>query len=369
MSASFNLRPYQEASLEQLRDGIRQGKERQVLCLPTGAGKTLVAMALIDAARAKGTRTYFLADRRSLINQTSSRFTEYGLPHGILMGSDSRRLWENTIIASVQTLVTRGFDWEMPSRGLFETSQPAPDPGLIIWDECHEIYKALAKQIVKRDIRMVGLSATPVTDGLGRIFDAVVNPITTTELIRQKYLVPMKVIAPEESQIDTNDVPVGSNGEWQRGALSERVLQVTGEMVPLWEKLTTQEFGGPVQTIVFCPSIVDAIDAAEKFQQAGHSFAVVHSQQGDQENQDLIDAYVRGEYRGIVNCAVLTKGFDAPATRCLIDAYPVRKSLKMLLQRWGRLIRTALGKKFGLLIDMADNWGAFDRRAGREQEP
>ena len=131
----------------------------------------------------------------------------------------------------------------------------------------------------------------------------------------------MKVIAPEEGQIDTNDVPVGSNGEWRRDALSERVLQVTGEMVPLWEKLTRQEFGGPVQTIVFCPSIVDAIDAAEKFQQAGHSFAVVHSKQGDQENQDLIDAYVRGEYLGIVNCAVSDQGLrrtgDPVSDRCV----------------------------------------------------
>ena len=67
MSASFDLRPYQEASLEQLRDGIRQGKKRQVLCLPTGAGKTHVAMALVEGGHGakRIANCYFLADRRS----------------------------------------------------------------------------------------------------------------------------------------------------------------------------------------------------------------------------------------------------------------------------------------------------------------
>ena len=55
----------------------------------------------------------------------------------------------------------------------------------------------------------------------------------------------------------------------------------------------------------------------------------------------------------------LTKGFDAPLTRCLIDAYPLRKSLSMHIQKVGRVMRIADGKKFGLVIDHSGNWLGF----------
>ena len=48
------LRDYQAEALEKLRDGMRQGLRRQMLCLGTGGGKTIIAAALMEAAAAKG---------------------------------------------------------------------------------------------------------------------------------------------------------------------------------------------------------------------------------------------------------------------------------------------------------------------------
>ena len=40
MSIPVKLRDYQIESVNGLRDGIRKGKKNQVLCSPTGSGKT-----------------------------------------------------------------------------------------------------------------------------------------------------------------------------------------------------------------------------------------------------------------------------------------------------------------------------------------
>jgi superfamily II DNA or RNA helicase len=42
-AAEFELRPYQLESVERLRQGIRDGHRSQLLCAPTGSGKTIIA--------------------------------------------------------------------------------------------------------------------------------------------------------------------------------------------------------------------------------------------------------------------------------------------------------------------------------------
>ena len=82
----IELRDYQEESEERLRQGLREGHLRQILCAPTGSGKTLSAAHLIKEALGKGSRSAFIADRVALVTQTSQRFYELGIPHGVAQG-------------------------------------------------------------------------------------------------------------------------------------------------------------------------------------------------------------------------------------------------------------------------------------------
>ena len=87
--ATLTLRDYQSEGLEMLRTALRCGHKRVVVCAPTGSGKTEMAMALIQAAQAKGSRVAFVADRQLLVTQTSRRAWGYGIDHGILMGDQT----------------------------------------------------------------------------------------------------------------------------------------------------------------------------------------------------------------------------------------------------------------------------------------
>ena len=53
---SLQLRPYQAGILDALRQGFADGKRSQILYAPTGAGKTEMAIALLDAAKKKGSK-------------------------------------------------------------------------------------------------------------------------------------------------------------------------------------------------------------------------------------------------------------------------------------------------------------------------
>ena len=141
--------------------------------------------------------------------------------------------------------------------------------------------------------------------------------------------------------------------------MSDRVMQITGEIIPEWEKNTKKYFGGPVPTIVFCPSVADSQEIAEKFQENGYDFRVVSYKDSAEAKQEKVNSYKRGEHLGLISCVALTKGFDAPYTQCLIDAYPLRKSFSMHIQKVGRVMRIAEGKEYGLVIDHAGNWLGF----------
>ncbi|WP_017999061.1 DEAD/DEAH box helicase family protein [Paracoccus sp. N5] len=82
----INLRDYQEDAVEALRQGIRIGTKRQILCAGTGAGKTVMAAHLLRQAHEKGSYALFLVDRVELVKQTSRTLDEYGIPHGIVQG-------------------------------------------------------------------------------------------------------------------------------------------------------------------------------------------------------------------------------------------------------------------------------------------
>ena len=65
-----DLRPYQSQAVADIDLAINEA-HAPLYVLPTGAGKTVVASAIIERAVAAGKRVLVLTHRREILNQTS----------------------------------------------------------------------------------------------------------------------------------------------------------------------------------------------------------------------------------------------------------------------------------------------------------
>ncbi len=296
------LRDYQSASIELLREGIRDGHPRQILCAPTGSGKTLVGAYLIAEAAAKGSKAAFVCDRVALVNQTSKVFTEFGIPHGVAQGQNTFGRSLPVQVCSAQTIEARGF-W--------------PDLDLVIVDEAHTQRKATLKFIKAIGKPVIGLTATPFSRGLGATYSRVVNVTTTDKLIADKWLAPLKVYAAQE--IDMKGAKT-NGGEWLASEVERRGVRIVGDIVAEWEAKTGKHFGKPVKTIVFSATVDHGEELCRAFQEAGHDFRQVSYKDGNDESRAaLIEAFRRGEVMGLVSCEALAKDFDVPDILCLAE--------------------------------------------------
>ncbi|WP_233093142.1 DEAD/DEAH box helicase [Paracoccus sp. IB05] len=212
----IQLRDYQTAAVEALREGIRQSRRRQVLVAPTGAGKTVIASHLLNEADRKGSYALFLVDRVALVNQTSETLDEYGIRHGIVQGINDR--WaprENVQVCSIQSLARR----TLPRT-----------PSLVIYDEAHAMYKSSLDFIAAHpEAVAIGLTATPFTPGMEQHWSGLVNVTTTRKLIETGFLIEPKIYVARSP--DDAELGLDSYGEFSESSASEAGIRIVGDVV------------------------------------------------------------------------------------------------------------------------------------------
>lgn len=346
--AEIELRDYQLESVERLRQGIRDGHRSQILCAPTGSGKTVIAAHLMGETNRKFKRAAFVVDRINLVDQTSAVLQTYGLDHGVIQAGHWRfRPYERLQVCSAQTLEKRGF---------FDQCD------LLIVDEAHCIRKQTAEFIKNvPGLKVLGLSATPFARGLGELYTNFVNVTTTNKLVEQGHLVPLRMYAAKA--IDMTGAKVVA-GEWAEKEIEERGLKIVGDVVGEWIDKTTRHFGGPVKTIVFSATVEHGHELCRQFNDAGFNFQQIsYKDKGDEKRRELIEEFRKPDstINGLVSCEVFTKGFDVPDILCGIAARPYRKSFSSHIQQLGRAMRSSPGKTEALWLCHSGNLLRFHR--------
>lgn len=341
----LELRDYQHAALDMLREGFKEGHRSQILYLATGGGKTECAIALLEAARKKGTRAAMLLDRIVLCDQTSKRLDKYSIDHGVLQSGHWRyRPSEPIQVCSAQTIEKRG---------------SFPGLSLLIVDEAHTS-RASTIEFIKSNpqIKVVGLTATPFTKGLGATYTNVVSPITTKKLVEAGSLVPLRVFIAKE--IDMSGAKKVA-GEWSQAEATSRGKKITGDIVAEWVKKTHEIFQKPEKTIVFCAGVEHGIDLQQKFQEQGYNFVSISYKDDDDFKKQIIEDFNKpdSDIIGLIATDILTKGFDSPSVRIGVSARPFSKSLSSHIQQMGRVMRPFPGKEFGVWLDHAGNFVRF----------
>ena len=341
----LRLRDYQDNSIVNLRSGFAGGHRVQMLYAPTGSGKTESAISLLLATADKGNRAAMVMDRRILCDQTSARLDKYGIDHGVMMAGHWRYRPEKLIqICSAQTLETRG---------------SFPGLKLLIVDEAHCSRKFINEFIKNNsNVKVIGLSASPFTKGLGKIYTNVVNATTTMELVDSGMLSPLRVfLAKEIDMIGAKKIA----GEWSQKEATERGIKITGDIVAEWTKKTHEIFGEAKKTVVFCAGVAHGEDLSQQFAKAGYNFISISYKDDDEFKSEVLKEFGKPDssIHGLIATDVLTKGFDQADVMIGISARPFTKSFSSHVQQIGRIMRPHAEKSAAILLDHSGNYLRF----------
>ena len=341
----LELRPHQQEVVDQLKEGFKSGHTRQLLYASTGFGKTEVAMEIMKRVSEGYKKAAMIVDRIVLCDQTSARLSKYGIEHGVMQAGHWReRPHERIQVCSAQTL---------------ERRKSFPDIDLVIIDECH-IMRRKTVEFLKENpqIRVIGLTATPFTKGLGDVYSHVVGATPTGDLVEKGWLVPLKVFVAKE--IDMTGAKKIA-GEWAADEVSKRGMAITGDVVNEWIKKTHEVFGGPRKTIIFCSGVDHGRDLVKGFADAGYRFESISYREDDDFKRMTIEEFTKPDttIHGLIATDILTRGFDVTDVMIGVSARPFSKSFSSHVQQMGRVMRPHDGKEFGLWLDHSGNFLRF----------
>jgi len=321
---------------------IKASKSKRVLIVgPTGCGKTVVAVSLIRSAIQQGKRVLFLAHRKELINQARQRLIEHGVNPvsvGIIRSTEPENRAAKIQVASVQTLVRRKM----------------PPADVVFVDEAHHAASVTYLKILRHypKARVFGLTATPYRlDGkpLGKLFDVIVESVKPSKLIEAGWINRPRVwtVPPEErANLEGVKTTAGDFNVGQLGAVSNK-KSLVGSIVDHWNRLAE---GLP--TVCYAVSVAHAEHIAKSFRRAKVKAAVLSGETPGDKRAELLRMLKDGELQVLVNCMVLTEGWDCPEARCAIVARATM-SQPLWFQMCGRIMRP--GDRPPIVLDHAGN--------------
>ena len=352
----YEDRPYQSECLDAL--GV-SAVHRNLLVLPTGAGKTYIFSRY--RTQIPG-RTLMISHRREIIHQTATTVEHItGIHPGIVMGKENE-VAADTIVASIQSLARRSRLLQLPE-----------DVDLIVIDEAHHIAANTYKRLLYRyglidkftcginnakgitpvfseHRELLGVTATPNrTDeiALDPFFDAIPFRLSTLDLIPE-YLTDFSCLT-VNTGVDLSGVRT-RKGDLVEGQLGEEMLRqgLIAELPRVIDDYLTDRD----RILIFLPTVATCEQAVSELCFAGIEARCVVGKTPRSERQQTLNDFAAGDVRVVVNCMVLTEGFDCPDIDALVIARPT-KSAMLIQQMVGRGLRKAERKSDCKIIDLS----------------
>ncbi len=307
---------------------------RGLICLPTGAGKTHVAASIIkEVLRRKG-RVLFLCREIILIDQTHRSFF-----HKNGIGDDK--------IGIVHWTSPLNYECPIQIGSLMTMEKRVETPinfDLVIVDECHTRSKYITSLMKDfPSLPVIGLTASPFTAGLGKVYHHYIKTINMQECIDRGILCGYRIFAsstPERSRLSTQ-------GNDYSAKESEGIMgPLIADIVKNYKKN-----GERKSALCFASTRKHARILREDFISNGISAGYMDAHTPSTERQSIIKEFENKKIQVICNVGVLTHGFDSDVD-CIILAKPTHSYIA-LLQMVGRGLRSA--ERDCLIFDHTDS--------------
>lgn len=335
---------YQQEALKALLTELDKGN-RPYAAMCTGSGKSLVAAMLSSkfetALQIVPTQELVIQNQKECVELVGEEMV------GVCCASFALDINKRIIIGTPVSILNR--------IGMLKP------PELIIIDECHR--GTLGRGNVIINIcdyfgmpKICGLTATPYT-GTGIMLHNIEEPLFTNccyetsifKLTQEGYLSPIEYI---ETKLHANmeGVKVLKTGEYDEKEMGLRF----SEVLPLAVTELKEKFAElNIKTaVVFCATV----ENANMFKNLFGDCAIVDGKTPDKMRDDIISWLKHGieDLRVIVNCGVLTTGFDYQELDAVVFLRATQ-STPLYVQIVGRVMRAHHNKEVGYVFDYGEN--------------
>lgn len=403
-SGTWQLRYYQEIAVQKTIEAVSKGKNRILLTLATGTGKTAIAFQIawklfqtrwnLKRDGSRRPRILFLADRNILANQAFNSFSAF--PEDALVRIKPNEIKKSGKVPTNGSIFFTIFQTFMS--GTDEQGKPSPYFGeyppdyfdFIIIDECHRggandesswrgILEYFAPAV------QLGLTATPKRkDNVDtyKYFGEPVYIYSLKEGINDGYLTPFKVkriqTTLDEYIYANDDVVLEGEVEYQRKYTQidfNRIIEIKARESKRVQ-IFMDEINQKEKTIVFCANqehaaaVRDLINQYKKSTDPNYCVRVTANdgEEGErflrifQENEKIIPTILTTSQK-------LSTGVDARNVRNIILLRPVNSIIEFK-QIVGRGTRLYDGKEFFTIYDFVNASERFsDPEWDGEAEP
>lgn len=341
------LRPYQMEAFDGVLAKLRAHRST-LLVMATGTGKTRVYSSVAMLGAMHGRRVLVLAHRSELLAQGRADMMAAGVPRVALeQGPSKARTGDDIVVASVATL-----------KGKRLAAWPRDWFDLIIIDEAHRAPAKGYQNVIEHfsGAKVLGVTATPWRldgKGLGEVFESVAFEYPIERGIREGHLVTIQShrVVVEGLRLDG---VAKQRGDLDAATLSKLLTDEShlhGVVAPLLE-LADQR-----PTVVFAVDVAHGKALVSVLERNRPGCAALVT--GDSSPEVRATVYERhrlGEVQFLVNCQVLTEGWDAPYVSCVAVARPTM-SWSLYAQMIGRGTRLHPGKRDLLVLDFTGQAG------------
>lgn len=275
-SAPYTYEPryYQRIAVERTVEAIAKGKDRVLIVMATGTGKTITAFQIIHRLKASGTKKkiLYLADRNILIDQTMAQdFKPFKKVMTKVQGATIDSAYE-VYMALYHQLVSNEDGVEDP----FKQVQPTFFD-LVIVDECHRgsakddsAWRKVLEYF--NSATQIGMTATPKAETGANNLDYFGEPIFTYSLlqgIQDGFLAPYRVtnsyisidlqgFKPDDDEKDLLGRDIAQRLYERKDIGRDIAFTKRREIVAKRITKMLKQIGRMTKTIVFCTDIEEA---------------------------------------------------------------------------------------------------------------
>jgi superfamily II DNA or RNA helicase len=331
------LRDYQLAAIDSIRESWSRGVGSVLISLATGLGKTVIMASIPLYLKPRPDDIMMvLVNRDELVSQTIEKIRAvHGAGTiGIEKAGSRARASSSFIVASVQTLRTKRL------QAFFQKFEDRI--GILLIDEAHHAvapsYRAIVNEFFMRrpDGLVVGVTATPQrSDGLGLkcVFQEAVFHHDLEWAVENGYLVNVRCFKVASSvSLDTvrrhgDDFAVGQlQDAIDVGSRNDLVVSAYLKHTP------------GKRAIAFCPTVKHAEHLNDTFVAAGVSCAWASTRTSKARRREIVEAFRQGRILVLVNCGLYIEGFDVPDVEVIIGCRPTQSDA-LYVQMMGRGMR------------------------------